>query len=69
MEEKATYTSLDQLPITLRAQDLASVLGISRSAAYTLMRSKEFPTIFIGRRMLVQRDKFIKWLDDQAKRK
>ena len=62
-----TYTSLDQLPITLRADELAAVLGISRASAYTLMRSKGFPTIYVGkRRMIVMRDKFIAWLDEQA---
>ena len=67
MTETMTYTSLDQLPITLRADELAAVLGISRAGAYTLMRSKGFPTIYVGkRRMIVLRDKFIAWLDEQA---
>ena len=67
MTETITYTSLDQLPITLRADELAAVLGISRAGAYTLMRSKGFPTIYVGkRRMIVMRDKFIAWLDEQA---
>ena len=67
MTETMTYTSLDQLPITLRANELAAVLGISRAGAYTLMRSKGFPTIYVGkRRMIVMRDKFIAWLDEQA---
>lgn len=31
------------------------------------MRSKGFPTIYVGkRRMIVMRDKFIAWLDEQA---
>ena len=61
-----TYTSLDQLPITLKSDELAAVLGISRAGAYTLMRSKGFPTIFIGKRMVVYRDKFIQWMDEQV---
>ena len=59
------YTSLDQLPITLSANQVAQVLGISRANAYTLMRAKGFPTIFIGKRMIVPRDKFIEWMDLQ----
>ena len=48
-------------------EDIAAVLGISRAGAYTLMRSKGFPTIYVGkRRMIVMRDKFISWLDEQA---
>ena len=39
-----TYTSLEQLPLALSADDVAQVLGISRANAYTLMHSKGFPT-------------------------
>ena len=48
-----TYTSLEQLPLALSAEDVAQVLGISRANAYTLMHSKGFPTIKIGKRMTV----------------
>ena len=60
-----TYTSYNQLPLSLNANDIAAVLGISRDNAYTLMRAKGFPTIFIGKRMIVPRDKFIEWMDLQ----
>ena len=67
MTETMTYTSLDQLPVAVQAEDIAAVLGISRACAYTFMRSKGFPTIYVGkRRMIVMRDKFIAWLDEQA---
>ena len=61
-----TYTSYNQLPLSLNANDIAAVLGISRANAYTLMRAKGFPTIFIGKRMVVYRDKFIQWMDEQV---
>ena len=60
-----TYTSYNQLPLSLNANDIAAVLGISRANAYTLMRAKGFPTIFIGKRMIVPRDKVIEWMDLQ----
>ena len=60
-----TDTSFNQLPLSLNANDIAAVLGISRANAYTLMRAKGFPTIFIGKRMIVPRDKFIEWMDLQ----
>ena len=62
---ETTYTSYTQLPLSLNANDIAAVLGISRANAYTLMRAKGFPTIFIGQRMIVPRDKFIEWMDLQ----
>ena len=67
MTEPIVYKSFDQLPVTIQAEDIAAILGISRAGAYTLMRSKGFPTIYVGkRRMIVLRDKFIAWLDKQA---
>ena len=61
-----TYTSLEQLPVTLNADELAKALGISRANACNLMRSKGFPTLKIGKRMVVPRDKLIAWIDCQV---
>ena len=61
-----TYTSIDQLPITLCAEDVAQVLGISRAGAYTLMHSKGFPTIQIGKRMVVPKEKLLAWMEEQS---
>ena len=60
------YTSMDQLPITLSANQVAQVLGISRANAYTLMHSKGFPTIQIGKRMVVPKNKLIEWMERQT---
>ena len=66
MANNVSITSLDQLPLALHANEVAAVLGISRAGAYALMHSKGFPTIFIGRRMIVNRDKFIQWMEAQV---
>jgi len=60
---KTTFKGLDELPVTLNAMDVANALGISRANAYILMNSKEFPTLHIGKRMIVSKDKLIKWID------
>jgi len=60
------YTSVDQLPINLCAEQVAQVLGISRAGAYTLMHSKGFPTIRIGKRMVVPKDKLLAWMEEQT---
>lgn len=60
-----TYTSYDQLPLALNADDVAAVLGISRANAYTLMHSRDFPTITIGKRMIVPKDKLLTWMDER----
>ena len=61
-----SITSYDQLPLTLCAEHISQILGISRSATYTLLRSKGFPTIYIGKRMVVPKDKFIAWIEEQT---
>ncbi len=51
---------------TLNAEQLAKVLGISRGNAYNLMHAKGFPTLKIGKRMVVQKDKLIQWMEHQT---
>ena len=53
--------SYDELPLFLNAEQLSSVLGISRSAAYELMAQRSFPSLRVGKRLLVQKEKFISW--------
>jgi predicted DNA-binding transcriptional regulator AlpA len=60
-----TYTSYEQLPLALNADDVAAVLGVSRANAYTIMHSKGFPTIVIGKRMIVPKDKLLAWMEEQ----
>lgn len=61
------YTSLEQLPVTLTADQVAQVLSISRAGAYTLMHSKDFPTIKIGKRMVVPKEKLVEWINKSVK--
>jgi excisionase family DNA binding protein len=37
----------------LTAEEVANVLGVSRSKAYTMMRLKEIPTVTIGKNVRV----------------
>lgn len=63
--DKKLYTSIDQLPLSLGAEDIAAVLNISRGSAYALLHSRDFPTIRIGKRMISPRDRFIDWMNQQ----
>lgn len=47
------YKSYDELPLMLSVQEIAKVLGISKTSAYELVRSKGFPVLKIGSRMVV----------------
>ncbi len=60
------YTTIEELPMALKADDIAQILGISRANAYTLMHSENFPTLRIGKRMMVPKDKFLAWMEKQV---
>ena len=60
------YTCFEQLPVTLCADEVAKVLGISRANAYNLMRSKGFPVVKIGKRRMVTKHDLLKWMSEQV---
>jgi len=55
----------EELPLVLNANHVAATLGISRTKAYELMHSKDFPTITIGKRYVVRRGDFFLWLEER----
>lgn len=57
------YANYDQLPLMLNAEDVQTVMNISRAGAYQLMHREDFPTIIMGKRMVVPRDKFLEWVE------
>ena len=63
MPMTSTYTTYEQLPLMLSVPEIASVLGISRAAAYELARSKDFPSLRIGTRIVIPKDQFIEWVN------
>jgi excisionase family DNA binding protein len=60
------FKNYDDLPLTLTAPEVGEVLGISRAAAYELVRSKSFPSMRIGTRILVPKDRLIAWINEQV---
>ena len=60
------FKNYEDLPLTLTAPEVGEVLGISRASAYELVRSKGFPSIRIGNRILVPKDKLIAWINEQV---
>lgn len=50
----------DGYPAILNADQLAEILDISRTSAYQLVHQEG---LYIGKRMLVPKDKLIAWID------
>lgn len=62
--ERIIYRSFEELPAVLTAVELAAFLGISQSGAYNLMHSEGFPTLVVGRRMMVLKEKLRMWCEE-----
>ena len=56
----------ENLPTVLNATQLATALGISRAGAYQLLNTDSFPTLRIGKRLLVPKDKLIDWIEQNT---
>ena len=66
--KKSTYTSFNDLPLMLSVPEVANLLGISRAGAYELVKTAGFPSLTIGSRIIIPRDKLIAWIDKQSDR-
>ena len=58
--------SYDDLPLFLNANLVAQVLGVSISTAYEVMHEPSFPTLRVGSRMVIPKEKFIRWVEEQS---
>ena len=65
--KQSKYKSYDDLPLFLNAEMVAAVLGVAPSSAYELMHEPEFPTLRIGNRMVVPKEKFVQWVESNTK--
>ncbi|MDP4120147.1 MAG: DNA-binding protein [Bacillota bacterium] len=55
---------ISTVPLVMSAKDLQA-LGFSRTCAYQFFNRSDFPTVQIGSRKYVRREKFFSWLDSQ----
>jgi len=60
------YKSYDDLPLFLNADLVAKVLGVSPSSGYELMHEPGFPVLKVGSRMVVPKEKFIRWVEQHT---
>ena len=64
--KKTEYKNYDNLPLFLNATTVDQVLGISAASSYELMHEKDFPVLKVGSRMVVPKEKFIAWVEQNT---
>ena len=52
--------------LTLTAKEAAAMLGVSMPTLYALARSDGFPSLHIGKKILISRDGLEHWIMQQA---
>lgn len=66
MNQKPTYTSIEQIPLVLTVDSLMQVLGIGRNTAYELVRSGQIKALRIGNSYRIPRSELIRFLGESA---
>ena len=59
------YRSYDELPLTLRVEDLMPILDIGRNTAYELVRCGTIRSIRIGKQLRIPKDSLVEYLSDE----
>ncbi len=65
--KKSEFKSYEELPLFLNAETVTQVLGIAPSSSYELMHKDGFPVLKIGSRIVVPKEKFIRWVEENTK--
>ena len=60
------FKDYSELPLFLNVEMVAKVLGVSPSSGYELMHEPSFPILKIGNRMVVPKEKFIRWVEQNT---
>ena len=61
----SNYHSFDELPLTLRVEDLMPILDIGRNTAYELVRCGKIRSVRIGKQLRIPKDALVEYLSDE----
>ena len=64
--KESQFKDYNELPLFLNAELVAKVLSVSPSSAYELMHEPGFPILKIGNRMVIPKEKFIQWVEQNT---
>ena len=65
--KKSVYTNYDELPLLLSVKQLVDLMGVSDSTIYELIREDDFPSLRIGKRIVVPKEELRKWISAHTK--
>ena len=66
MSSIETHGSIDSLPEFCTPADLSLILPVSRATLYRMAEQKRIPSLRIGRRVIIPREPFKKWIEQEC---
>lgn len=60
--KKSVFTSYDELSLLLNVKQPAELLGVSDSSVYELIQKDDFPSLRIGKRIVIPKEELRKWI-------
>ena len=67
VSKRSIYTSYDELPLLLNVKQLADLLGVSDSSVYELIQEDGFPSLRIGKRIVIPKEELRNWISSHTK--
>ena len=65
--KKSIYKSYDELPLLLNVKQLADLLGVSDSSVYELIQEDGFPSLRVGKRIVIPKEELREWISARTK--
>ena len=65
--KKSVFTNYDELPLLLNTTQLADLLGVSHSSVYELIQEPDFPSLRIGKRIVIPKEELRQWISRNTK--
>jgi len=65
--KKSIYKSYEELPLLLNVKQLADLLGVSDSSVYELIQENGFPSLRIGKRIVIPKEELREWITARTK--
>lgn len=65
--KNTVYTSYEELPLLLNVKQLADLLGVSDSSVYELIQEDDFPSVRIGKRIVIPKEELRQWISTNTK--
>jgi excisionase family DNA binding protein len=63
---QAVAVQVKELPLVLTMRHIQEITGLSKPKVYELAHTRGFPVVRFGRALLIPREAFLRWLNEQA---